>query len=608
MAEVKENWKDEIREKFSQVFKDNPEDLVNILFFLDKEDKVCQDNIEAPHWRSLKAVLKSDEAFRLFALRFSEEIREATNPLRMAEAEENWKDKIRKKLYQVFKDNPEELANILLFLDKKDIACEENVNVQHWRSLKAVLKADEAFRSLALRLSKEIREATSPVTMAEAKENWKDKIRGKLSLVFKDNPEDLVNILFFLDQEDKACQDDVDAPHWSSLKTVLNEDEAFRLFSLRLSEETRKAAKLPEIIAADEIWKDKIRAKIMQVLKDNPESYIRLVFFLNEEDKAYKHNIHRPYASHWTMLKAKLESDVDFEMCVKQLLREAREAEIDQGYRTRLYHFYEEMLENFDKFFLIDSSQKLDRSKRSELSAPFLSLVSNLEKIWNVIPTESKASVLNSIKELASRGNVLMSAIDEFASLGSKTCGKVAMVSLAGVYLAYTAQNNITRWWKGEISGKRCVKNVLDATFTTGAGMAGGILGGFLLCGPIGGLVGGILGGFVGAAGMAYISDYLTQKLFGIPQDVALENAYRYLGVEMTASNAVVNKAFHRLCLQHHPDKGGKTEDFIILQAHMAVIKLARENIKIAKKLTTQNRKTKEPEPNIVKCLTGNLE
>ncbi len=173
----------------------------------------------------------------------------------------------------------------------------------------------------------------------------------------------------------------------------------------------------------------------------------------------------------------------------------------------------------------------------------------------------------------------LMTAVDDVARLASKKGGAVVMVGLAAVYLTCDAFVNIKRWWYGEISGKRCIKNVLDSTFAIGAGMAGGVAGvalASLVAGPFGTAVGGVVGGWASAAGVGYLSDLMTQKLFGLPKEEALENAYRYLGVEMTASNAEVNTAFRKLCLKHHPDKGGKQDDFFILQCNMGTIKLAR--------------------------------
>lgn len=55
--------------------------------------------------------------------------------------------------------------------------------------------------------------------------------------------------------------------------------------------------------------------------------------------------------------------------------------------------------------------------------------------------------------------------------------GKVVTVALASAYLTYETVKNIRRWWKGEISGKRCLKNIIDTGFTITGGLAGGVAG-----------------------------------------------------------------------------------------------------------------------------------
>ena len=47
----------------------------------------------------------------------------------------------------------------------------------------------------------------------------------------------------------------------------------------------------------------------------------------------------------------------------------------------------------------------------------------------------------------------------------------------------------------------------------------------------------------------------------------------------MNASNHEINTAFRALCLKHHPDKGGRSEDFHIVQVNMAVIKAAKGDL-----------------------------
>lgn len=87
-------------------------------------------------------------------------------------------------------------------------------------------------------------------------------------------------------------------------------------------------------------------------------------------------------------------------------------------------------------------------------------------------------------------------------------------------------------------------QNIIDAAISTVAGAGGGIAGSAIgaFAGPVGIVVGGVAGGILGSTLAAALSDRLTQWLFDIPKDEALENAYRYLGVPPKASNSEVNK------------------------------------------------------------------
>lgn len=87
---------------------------------------------------------------------------------------------------------------------------------------------------------------------------------------------------------------------------------------------------------------------------------------------------------------------------------------------------------------------------------------------------------------------------------------------------------------------------------------------------------GAAVGSLLGMAICGFTSEFLTQKLFGIPKEEALENAYNYLGVKCNGTNDVVNTAFRKLCRKHHPDKGGNVKEFYVLQQHMQIIKESR--------------------------------
>ena len=195
----------------------------------------------------------------------------------------------------------------------------------------------------------------------------------------------------------------------------------------------------------------------------------------------------------------------------------------------------------------------------------------------------SEARIVNAITNAAVLPNRMALAIRQSANiaLNLSKCisGKMFGFTLAAVYLSYEIYKDICRWWKGEISGVRCVKNVIDGTASMAAGVGGGFAGaaiGTALIPGVGTVIGGIVGGITAASVMSALSDWVTQKIFNLPKEEALENAYRFLGLSYGASNDQINAAFKRLVLKYHPDKGGSYEDWHKLQVSMAVIKASK--------------------------------
>ena len=326
-----------------------------------------------------------------------------------------------------------------------------------------------------------------------------------------------------------------------------------------------------------ESWREEVLEKLVEVFKDNEEDLCRILYFLDEEDKAYKDNVERPYAPQWKSLKATVKLDKAFRMFALRLADETRKAEIDPDFRKCMRMIYEEMLSYSEHDVPIGDYQESDPNQLLKYDSPSASAFGGLSRAWNILPAQTKDCFLTSIRAMGNR--TMMTAVDDVVrQISTKASGAVVMVGLAFIYLSASAYSNIQRWWYGKISGKRCIKNLLDSTFAVGAGMAGGCAGAAIgsTVGPLGTLLGGVVGGWVSAAGTGYLSDWMTQKMFGLPKDEALENAYRYLGVKMTASNAEINTAFRKLCLKHHPDKGGNRDDFFILQCNMGTIKVAR--------------------------------
>ena len=132
--------------------------------------------------------------------------------------------------------------------------------------------------------------------------------------------------------------------------------------------------------------------------------------------------------------------------------------------------------------------------------------------------------------------------------------------------------SSIKRWWKGEISGKRCAKNVIDATLLYVSSWAGGAGLGALIGmvgGPVGAAVGSAVGGAAGLVG-GWAAGKVTQgpiqrftcKIFDLPKTEALDKAYEFFGLRHNATNAEIKERWNSLVRVYHLDRGGKDENF----------------------------------------------
>lgn len=172
-------------------------------------------------------------------------------------------------------------------------------------------------------------------------------------------------------------------------------------------------------------------------------------------------------------------------------------------------------------------------------------------------------------------------AVEEGFELINGIPDPTIMVALYATDLTMDVVYNIWQWYGGKIDGWRCATNIQTATFRCGGGLIGGIAGvaafGFFL-GPSTPAL--LAGSFVGACYGSYkgfqFADILNRLFFGLPTDVALEEAYKAFGVSCNSSTKDVNKAYKRYCLKHHPDKGGNNDEFVKGQFYMEIIRADR--------------------------------
>nr|XP_047142612.1 uncharacterized protein LOC105849733 [Hydra vulgaris] len=189
---------------------------------------------------------------------------------------------------------------------------------------------------------------------------------------------------------------------------------------------------------------------------------------------------------------------------------------------------------------------------------------SDLDKVRVLVETLANSEVVIGATEVFKAGKVFLEE------------------NLQEIKLAIDAIKSIKRWWKNEISGALCAKLLVDDYVKYKVAAFSGTACAFTfgsLFGPVGAAVGGVGCMIVGGAAAHAFSDRLTEWLFGVSREVALENAYKFFNLKSTASNKEINYAFNQLCKKFDPKSGGNEDEYYFVQVNMAIIKGSKNNL-----------------------------
>ena len=301
------------------------------------------------------------------------------------------------------------------------------------------------------------------------------------------------------------------------------------------------------------------------------EELARVSWFLGKEQKAFQNTSDDPPMLSQLKRIHECGKDGAFKSFVKIIAEDTKQAKNNADFLAELHSVNQDLMPYSGS--PKDQLKALSEHVKSARTGALIGLGS----CWSAMSPATQMAVLRVITTGAASASTSGALV---AYVGAKT-GALVSVALASVYLAYDAIRSIRSWFKGEISGARCAKNIIDSVGTTACSVGGGIGGAALgtFFGPAGIIVGAILGGAAGAGIGSALFDALTTEIFDLPKDAAVEKAYRYLGVSPRASNGDVNLAHKRLCREYHPDKGGSKEKFVELQTMFSLIKLDRGEV-----------------------------
>jgi hypothetical protein len=286
------------------------------------------------------------------------------------------------------------------------------------------------------------------------------------------------------------------------------------------------------------------------------------------------------------ILRTVIHMDEVFQGIVDRLVEDTEKLKNDENYypvmaaiwnyhlKPKIEHLNEVGGANLSSVKTIVSSMD---STEASLSLTFIAILSRLT-------TAKQYEIVQLIKDTAELVGVHPSSLDllnqSFNNLLKVTTspyGNAISVGLLPVFLTYDIWNHLRRWWKDEITGEQCAKNIIKSC----AGVAGGVAGGFLGAAvgnyfenEIGIFVEAVVGGVVGSALSYSLSQWLTEYFFKSPKEKALEDAYKFLQLNSDASVDEINTNFRRLVNEFDPNIVGSNDNFQKLQYYMSIIKL----------------------------------
>ena len=475
------------------------------------------------------------------------------------------------KIYE-YLEGEDRLVTVICFLTDGD-----NKSAKRYiQALKSVLDNDKAFEKIVDKLAEDKDETESPLF---------EDILNKVMEHLKDSPEKLDTVLeFFMNQETEIINRNTQI-----LKTVFNDDEAFQKMVDKIVEDINDPLCQDindthiDVIhhGEDSQIPQNILNQIAECLKNAPDKLVEVLCFFSDHEV----EITKWYYQVLDAVKGNYKA---FQVILNNLIEDLGKLKTSPDHLRSMADIWNYHLKTI--LYNIMSSPTLMASAAYNFIGTLSRLPPNVQNEVIQLTMTCAGSVI----ALPLTINSLNQNLNGLLTVTTSKYGNAISVGLLAVFLTYETWTNVKQWWKGEISGKLCAKNIIDSC----AGLAGGVVGGMAgasigaavvtgiglafgtVVAPgvpaIGSIIGSVAGGIIGSALATKLSEWLTQYFFNLSQYTVLENAYTFLELECGASNEKINSSFARKASEYIPDKGENDENWFKLQYHMSVIKLSK--------------------------------
>jgi hypothetical protein len=210
-------------------------------------------------------------------------------------------------------------------------------------------------------------------------------------------------------------------------------------------------------MATGEAWKEEVLDKLMSLFENIPETLSRVLFYLTKEDEVYKDGTE--LAPVWRTLKRAMLSESTFKLYAERLADDTKVAETDVEYRKFMDYFYKRIINPSDNPLSKYAHQGYELALTTQ---NFNCGIGGFARAWTRISPAGQRQIIEMMPSIIANNQLV--CFEKAGALTKKFGGTVIMVTLAAVQLSYEAIVSIRRWWKGEITGVRCVKNIIDST------------------------------------------------------------------------------------------------------------------------------------------------